>query len=175
MHIRVISFGMNWWSMYSTDTSDPYCFRRRVAYFNAAALMFGRRLRHSALYPGQIRFNATSGFDPEFQSRSIGRTFLCSGPSEFGRKTHLLFMRLTSKIEPDAYLVTLRSADHGAILFDEPGWRSRGVQPISISQRRKRYEAMLLMRHQDWVKTDLGRWRIDAADARLVLAEEVQP
>ena len=61
MRVCVISFGTNWWAMHSSDTSNPYCFRRRAAYFNAAALMCGRRLRHSAIYPGQIRFNAKSG------------------------------------------------------------------------------------------------------------------
>ena len=37
MRVRLISFGTNWWAMHSHDTSDPYCFRRRAAWFNAAA------------------------------------------------------------------------------------------------------------------------------------------
>ena len=78
MHIRVISFGTNWWAMRSNDVNDPFCFRRKAAYFNAAGLMSGRRLHHSAIFPGQIRFNAKSGFDPEFPLRAVGRTFLCS-------------------------------------------------------------------------------------------------
>ena len=52
MYVRVISFGTNWWAMCSRDTSDPYCFRRRAAWFNAAALMSGRRLHHSAIFAG---------------------------------------------------------------------------------------------------------------------------
>jgi hypothetical protein len=76
MHIRVISFGTNWWAMRSNDVNDPFCFRRKAAYFNAAGLMSGRRLHHSAIFPGQIRFNAKSGFDPEFPLRALARHFL---------------------------------------------------------------------------------------------------
>ena len=96
MYIRIVSFGTNWWAMNSHDTSDPYCFRRRAAWFNAAALMSGRRLHHSAIFPGQIRFNSKSGFDPEFPLRAIGKIFQCSPPRQFAGKMHLLFERRTS-------------------------------------------------------------------------------
>jgi hypothetical protein len=171
MRVRVISFGTNWWVMHSSERSDPYCFRRRSAYFNAAALMCGSRLRHSAIYPGQIRFNAKSGFDPEFPSRAIGLTFLCSGPTQVAGRVHLLFARLASETPPDAYLVTVNSADHGSIRFNKPSWRSSGVQPISVSLRGPRYEAMLLMGGGDWVRSDLGRWKIDASGTRLSLSD----
>jgi hypothetical protein len=174
MRVRVISFGTNWWAMSSTDRSDPYCFKRRAAYFNAAALMCGKRIRRSAAYPGQIRFNVKSGFDPEFPSRAIGRTFLCSGPNQIAGRVHLLFARMAAGTSPDAYLVTLNSVDHGAIRFDRPGWRSSGVQPISISLRGPRYEAMLLMGGVDWVRSDLGQWIIDAADNRIALSNCVE-
>jgi len=171
MYIRLISFGTNWWAMRSGDTSDPFCFRRQSAYFNAAALMSGRRLRHSALYPGQIRFNAKSGFDPEFSSRAIGKIFLCKGPLQVAGKCHLLLIRPAKGMRPDSSLVTLNSSDHGAIAFDQLGWKSAKVQPVSVSQRAFRYEAMLLMGDQDWVQSDLGRWRVDPSGCRLVLAE----
>jgi hypothetical protein len=171
MYIRVISFGTNWWAMRSTDTDDPLCFRRRAAYFNAAALMSGRRLRHSAICPGQVRFNTKSGFDPEFPNRSIGKTFVCSGPTQFGGRTHLLFVRMERATPPDAYLVTLNSADHGSIKFDERGWRSPGVIPVSISLRGPRYEAMLLMGASDWVESELGRWSVSQPDCRLLLSD----
>ena len=93
MYIRVISFGTNWWAMRSRAVDDPFCFRRKAAYFNAAALMSGRRLHHSAIFPGQVRFNGKSGFDPEFPLRTIGKTFLCSAPRQFAGKMHLLFER----------------------------------------------------------------------------------
>ena len=64
-------------------------------------------------------------------------------------------------ITPDGYLVTLKSAEHGAIQFAKPGWKSAGVQPISISLRGEKYEAMLLLGGGDWVESDLGRWQVD--------------
>ena len=171
MYIRVISFGTNWWAMRSTDTGDLLCFRRRAAYFNAAALMSGRRLRHSAIYPGQVRFNTKSGLDPEFPGRAIGKTFLCSGPNQCGGRTHLLVERIEKTTHPDAYLVTLNSADHGSIKFDERGWRSSGVIPVLISLRGPRYEAMLLMGASDWVESELGRWSVSQPDCRLLLSD----
>ena len=169
MYVRVVSFGTNWWTMHSRDTSDPYCFRRRAAWFNAAALMSGRRLHHSAIFPGQVRFNAKSGFDPEFPLRSVGITFLCSGPRQFAGKLHLLFERRAAGTVPDAYLVTLKSAEHGAIPFAKPGWKSAGVRPISISLRGEKYEAMLLFGSGDWVESDLGRWLVDQSGCRIRL------
>jgi hypothetical protein len=171
MRVCVINFGTNWWAMRSPDRSDPYCFRRNAAYFNAAALMCGRRLHHSAIFPGQVRFNVKSGFDPEFPSRAIGRTFLCSGPNQVAGRVHLLFMRPVAATPPDAYLVTLNSIEHSSIRFDKPGWRSSGVQPISISLRGPRYEAMLLMGVTDWVWSELGKWMVDTARNRLELAD----
>jgi len=171
MYIRVISFETNWWAMCSDDTSDPLCFRRRAAYFNAAALMSGRRLHHSAVFPGQVRFNGKSGFDPEFPLRAIGKTFLCAAPSQFAGKMHLLFERRAGEMTPEAYLVTLRSAEHGAIQFGRPGWKSAGVRPISISLRGEKYEAMLLFGHGDWVESDLGRWQLDPTQCRIRLVQ----
>ncbi len=170
MYVRVISFGTNWWMMHPSDTGDPYCFRRGAAYFNAAALKSGRRLHHSAIYPGQIRFNTQSGFDPEFPSRAIGKTFLCSGPNEFAGKVHLLFLQLVKDVHPDGYLVALNSMEHGLIRFRKPGWMSVGVKPISISMRGLRFEAMLLIRTGDWIESDLGRWRVNANGTGLSLS-----
>jgi hypothetical protein len=171
MHVRVVSFGTNWWAMNSHDTSDPYCFRRRAAWFNAAALMSGRRLRHSAIFPGQVRFNSKSGFDPEFPLRALGITFQCSVPHQYAGKMHLLFERRAAGTVPDGYLVTLKSAEHGAIQFGKPGWKSAGVRPISISLRGNRYEAILLFGGQDWVESDLGRWQVDQSQCRIRLSE----
>ena len=174
MYVRVVSFGTNWWATHSRDTNDPFCFRRRAAWFNAAALKSGRRLRHCAIFPGQVRFNSKSGFDPEFPLRAAGKTFLCSGPSEFAGKMHLLFERHTTGMAPDAYLVTLKSAEHGAIQFAKAGWKSAGVRPISISLRGERYEAMLLFGSGDWVESDLGRWQVDQIQCRIRLNDVCQ-
>jgi len=169
MYVRVVSFGTNWRVMHSRETSDPFCFRRRAAWFNASALKSGRRLRHCAIFPGQVRFNSKSGFDPEFPFRAIGKTFLCSEPRQFAGKMHLLFERHATGMTPEAYLVSFRSSEHGAIRFDKPGWKSAGVRPISISVRGERYEAMLLFGSGDWVESDLGRWQVDQVRCRIRL------
>lgn len=171
MYIRVISLGTNWWAMRSRELNDPLCFRYRAAYFNSTALRYGRRLRLSAVFPGHIRFNSKSGFDPEFPQRAIGKTFLCSIPRQFAGKTHLLIEQRARRMTPGAYLVTLKNEEHGAIQFAQPGWKSAGVRPISISLRGRRYEAMLLFGAQDWVESDIGRWQIDQLHCRIALTE----
>lgn len=170
MRVRIIGFGTNWWAMHSRDLNDPYCFRRRAAWFNSTGLKYGSRLRLCWAYPGHIRFNVNSGFQPEYPLRSIGRTFLCSGPNHLSGRTHLLFVRVSRESVPEQYLVTMTDASNGRLLFTSPSWRSDGVQPISVSLRGLRYEAMLLMGRQDWVETDLGRWSISGDNERLVLA-----
>jgi hypothetical protein len=171
MHVRVISFGTNWWVMHSRNLDDSYCFGRNTAWFNSTGLMSGRRLRLCWIYPGQIRFNLTSGFDPEFKSRAMGKTFWCCGPNRFRGKTHLLFVRPAGSTCPDTHLVTLSSGEHGPIQFDKPGWKSRGVEPIAVSLRGRRYEAMMLITAGSWIQSDLGRWMISADGRRLVLSE----
>jgi hypothetical protein len=56
--------------------------------------------------------------------------------------------------------VVLNSFEHGLIRFRKSGWMSSGVRPISISMRGPRFEAMLLLRVDDWIESDLGRWRV---------------
>jgi hypothetical protein len=87
---------------------------------------------------------------------------------------HLLIERRASETMPDAYLVTLRSSEHGAMQFGKPGWKSAGVSPISISLRGPRYEAMLLFGDQDWVESDLGRWQVDQRQCRIRLSDVVE-
>jgi hypothetical protein len=172
MRVRIISFGTNWWAMHGRDLDDPYCFHRDAAWFNSAALMCGHRIRLCWAHPGHIRFNQNSGFQPEFPLRSIGKTFLCAGPNRLDGRTHLLLSRMAGDSGCDLYLVTVSDSSHGRIRFAIPHWRSRGVQPISISLRGSRYEAMLLMGQSDWLETDLGRWSISPQSLRLVLSEE---
>jgi hypothetical protein len=169
MRVRVISFGSNWWAVHSNDLDDPYCFRRRAAWFNSAGLKYGRRLRLCWAYPGHIRFNENSGFHPEHPFRSLGKTFLCSGPNLLEGRTHLLFSHLLKEPGSDRYLVTVNELSNGQISFATLAWRSAGVQPISVSLRGVRYEAMVLMGKEDWIETDLGRWVVSKDGRRLAL------
>lgn len=50
MMVRILSCGVHWWGMHSKNIEDPYCFRRKPAYFNTTGLMYGRRLRNCQIY-----------------------------------------------------------------------------------------------------------------------------
>ena len=169
MIVRVLSCGVHWWGMHSSHVDDPFCFRRKSAYFNTTGLMYGRRRRECHIYPGLLRFNRTSGFDPEFVDRIPGRTFRTSGPRLHGGKIHLLFDFPAAGESPDAYLATLRPESHGGIEFRDKHWRSPGVQPIAVSKQRDRYEAMVLIQPGHWIETLRGRWKISTATHQLEL------
>jgi hypothetical protein len=70
------------------------------------------------------------------------------------------------------YLVTLNDAEHGPIQFGKPGWKTDGVEAISVSVRHTRYEAMLLMSARSWIQSKWGRWQVSADGRRLVLDEQ---
>jgi hypothetical protein len=169
MRVRIISFGTNWWTAHSRDLTDPLCFRRNAAWFNSAGLKYGRRLRLCWVFPGQIRFNRTSGLHPEYPLRSTGKTFQCTAPNYLRGRTHLLIATPASPSAPDCFLVTVNERMHGRISFASRAWISDGVQPISVSLRGSRYEAMVLMSATDWIQTNLGHWAISGDQKRLVL------
>ena len=117
MMVRILSCGVHWWGMHSKNIEDPYCFRRKPAYFNTTGLMYGRRLRNCQIYPGMMRFNRTSGFDPEFVDRISGKTFQAAPPRLYDGKVQLLIEFPGTGQAPDTYLVTLHPETHGAIEF----------------------------------------------------------
>jgi hypothetical protein len=170
MHIRMMSFGVNWWAAHSGDVNDPYRYRRNAAWFNSAGLKYGQRLRLCWVLPGQIRFNQSSGFNPEFRARTTGKIFECEEPRAFNGRIHLLVTKLANHCTPDAYLLTLTDGAHGEIDFKNPGWKSPGVRPISVSLRPPRYEAIVLMGANDWVRSDLGEWRLGPGQCNLTRA-----
>ena len=174
MIVRILSCGTHWWGQHSGPLDDPFRFRRRSAYFNSTSLMSGRRRHDCFLYPGRIRFNRTSGFDPESVDRISGKTYEVSGPTLHGGELHLLFAFPAISRTPEAYLVTIRSETHGAIPFSGRAWRAPGAQPIAVSSLGDRYEAMLLLRPRQWVETDRGRWVVNADGRKLILEEGVQ-
>ncbi len=167
MMVKILSCGVHWWGMHSKNIEDPYCFRRKPTYFNTTGLIYGHRLRKCQIYPGVLRFNRTSRFDPEFVERIPGKIFRAAPPQLHDGKVHLLFEFPGNGQTPDAYLVTLHPETHGAIAFRNRNWKSPGVQPIAVSKQHDRYEAMLLMQPGHWVETDRGRWQISAATGNL--------
>lgn len=171
MRVRIISLGTNWWSARPSDVANPFCFRRNAAWFNSAGLMYGSRMRLCWVYPGQVRFNRSSGFNPDFPSKVVGRVLECNEPNRLNGRMHLLVSRLLdSEVQPDRYLVSLTERMCGPIRFNQAGWKSDGVQLISVSLRRDRYEVMALMGKDDWIKSNVGLWSLSQDCVRLELA-----
>jgi hypothetical protein len=82
---------------------------------------------------------------------------------------HVLFRLPADNNSPDRFLITLNERAHGRISFATSAWRSNGVQPISVSVRGARYEAMVLIGATDWVETELGKWILSADGRRIEL------
>jgi hypothetical protein len=129
VRVRIIGLGTNWWAAHSRDLNDPFCFRRNAAWFNSAGLKYGRRLRMCWAFPGQIRFNLTSNFDPDRPLRSIGRTFECSGPNFFDGRIHLLFVFLPTTILPIAIWSHSTSARMGTFRSQPAHGDQTGFSP----------------------------------------------
>lgn len=163
MRVRMISFGSNWWAGRSAG--------RQPAWFNSAGIRHGSRIDHNWIWAGQVRFNRSSGFHPEFPLRAVGATFSCGLPQIYGGRTHLLVTEKWPNAEPDEYLVTVTNGVHGQIFFDSADWSSPGVQPISISRKEMRFEAVLLMRPDAWIRSELGAWQITPDGRTLSLME----
>jgi hypothetical protein len=174
VRVRVVSFGTNWWSAHPADVADPFCFRRNAAWFNSAGLKYGGRLRLCWVYPGQVRFNQSSGFNPEYPNRALGRIFECDGPNRMFGRVHLLITRAADPTaEPNQYLVTFSERLCGPIRFNRPDWKSDDVQLISVSVRRERYEVMALMNQTSWIESNIGPWMLSPDCVRLVLSDSV--
>ncbi len=171
MRVRIVSLGTNWWSAHSSNVADPICFRRNAAWFNSAGLRYGSRLRLCWVYPGQVRFNQSSGFHPEFPDRSVGKIYECKGPTRMHDRMHLLIAGVAPPdTQPDRYLVTLSERLCGPIAFNRPGWKSPNVQLISASVRRGRYEVIALLDESSWIESTVGPWMLSPDRTRLVLA-----
>lgn len=172
MRVRIVSLGTNWWSAHSSNVADPFCFRRNAAWFNSAGLKFGNRLRLCWAYPGQLRFNRTSGFNPEFRHRCLGITFECDGPNRMHDRMHLLVAQpARPNLPPDRYLVTFSDRLCGSIRFNRPEWKSGDVQLICASVRRDRYEVMALMSEASWIESAVGLWTLTRDRKGLALSE----
>ena len=90
MYVRVVSFGSNWWEMHFARPGRPLVLQTKSGLVQSAALHCGRRIRYFAAFPGQIRFNMTSGFNPEFPTRALGRIFVCSGQTNMEERRTFL-------------------------------------------------------------------------------------
>jgi hypothetical protein len=75
------------------------------------------------------------------------------------------------------FLVVAPSERFGNFDICSPEWKSNPVIPIAVSQLRSMQEIMMLMQVGDWIRSNIGTWRLTAvkdlsAGATLQLDEE---
>jgi hypothetical protein len=170
--VRILSFGCNWWSRFGREPESRFRYTKHAAYYNSTGVQCGRKIRRHWIVPGLIRFNGTGDFDPHCPSRSIGQVFSCTEPVFACGGNRVLFERKVKQSEiPDYFLVGVASERYGQIDF-KADWKPEHCLAIATSELRDKQEALLLMKSDDWVRSNLGRWRLtptNELDAGIVL------
>ena len=178
MLVRILSFGCNWWYRFGRNPDDRYRFTRRAAYYNSTGVRCGAKIRRHWIIPGLIRFNGAGDFNPHFRARAIGETYSCTEPVfALGGNRIVFEKRVSRSVVPDFFLVVVSSERFGVLDFQSSTWRSSNTFAIAASHLRERQEAMLLMKIDGWIASDLGFWRLQASSqlstgAILQLTEE---
>jgi hypothetical protein len=172
MLVKVLHFGCNWWARFGSNPGDPHRYTRHAAYYNSTGIRCGNKVRRHWIVPGLIRFNGAGDFNPHLPSRSLGHTFLASGPDFlFGGNRLLLKKKMADSATPDCHLVVVSQELHGRFDFASSGWKSPGVLVISASQLRQTQEAMLLIKPGDWIRSSCGLWQVSLSDCSRLGAE----
>jgi|SRR5579864_7454967 len=161
MLVQILDFGSNWWSRFRRDSRDPFRFTRHAAYFNSTGLRCGRKIRRYWILPGLVRFNGVLNVLAYGHARQIRATFECADLTFAYGGNRLLILRQVPRLQtPDYYLILIRDERHGYIHFEGEHWKSAGTLPIAISHFKTRFEALILMKPGDWVRTELGMWQL---------------
>jgi hypothetical protein len=135
---------------------------RRTAYYNTTGVLVNGQLETRPQISGHVRFNGTSGFDPNYPSRAIHQVFECADPCIWKMQNKLLFERLVQPpTNPDLYLVVARSEQTGRLDVGYAGWRSGNTGVISFSEDGEQQETMLLMAAGSWLRSRLGILVVD--------------
>lgn len=178
MLVKILGFGCNWWRRCGTDPSDRFRYTKHAAFYNSTGVQCGRKIRRHWVIPGLIRFNGATTQMRHDLSQCIGQTFVCTQPVFALGGYRVVFERKAEKRHerPDCFLLVMSADRFGAVQFEHPSWKSDGAQVIAASRLREKQEIMLLMRFDDWIETNLGRWYLTPvpalqASAALQLAE----
>jgi hypothetical protein len=157
MLVGVTGFGSVWRRRVQRDASNPERFAR-AAYFNTTGVMANGTVVPHRKIAGHARFNCVGGFNPNYPNRMIGRVFACDEPCVWNGQNKVFFRHNVPKpVEPDCFLVVVRSQEFGHLHVGAEGWKSDESFLVSFSEWRDQQEAMLLMACGNWVQTDLGR------------------
>lgn len=157
MLVSVLGFGSIWTRrLANAERSSESLSPRRIAYYNTTGVAVGGRVRNRPRIYGVARYNAISGFRPDWQERMLGRVFECDPPCVWQGHPKIFFSAVRARPErPDAYLVVLRSADFGALAADDR-WLSVDGHVISLSQDGPTQEAMVVLPAFGWVRCGRG-------------------
>jgi hypothetical protein len=156
--VKILNFGCNWWRRYGSDPEDSFRYTRRAVFYNSTGVQCGSKIRRHWVIPGLIRFNGASDFAPHQFSRCIGQTFSCTQPVYALGGNRVVFEKKVKPADPDYFLVVVSTDRHGVFDFQSTGWTSAGSHPIAASCLRATQEAMLLMRLNGWIESNIGRW-----------------
>jgi len=174
MLVAVTGFGSVWRHRFGTNADDARRFARAV-YYNTTGVVVEDKVRQRPRICGYARFDAVSGFKPNFPSRTINRVFECGEPSVWMGYNKLLFKRmLTAAERPDRFFVVVRPELTGVLEVGTAGWRSPDTWLLSFSECAQQQEAMLLMPAYSWIVGQFGRFVLEPSErrpwtARLVL------
>ena len=158
MLVTVTGFGSVWRRHFGKDQSDPKRFSR-AAYFNTTGVHINGKIRTRPKIVGHVRFNGAGGFNPNRPLGMINSVFECAEPCIWQGQNKVLFKHMLSAPEqPDYFLVVVRASEIGHLDVGLPAWRSEGTFLVSFSECGKQQEAMLLMPHGSWLRTDFGRY-----------------
>jgi hypothetical protein len=166
MLVAVTAFG-SLWRLRSREEEEGSRLVADTSYYNTTGVLVNGTLRQRPKISGYVRFNGTSGFDPNYPSRAIERVFECAEPCVWKGDNKLLFKRMLNKPEkPDMFLIVLQRGVHGELAIGANDWRSRDSWLISFSENREQQEAMLLMPAHGEVVTTLGVWFVQPLESQ---------
>jgi hypothetical protein len=166
MLVAVTGFGSVWRHRFGKNADDARRFARAV-YYNTTGVVIEDKVRQRTRICGYARFDAVSGFNPNFPSRTINRVFECGEPSVWMGYNKLLFKRmLTAGERPDCFFVVIPPELTGVLAVGTAGWRSPDTWLLSFSECAQQQEAMLLMPAYGWVVGQFGRFVLEPSEQR---------
>ena len=157
MFVTVTNFGSVWRVKYGESGRTK---RAVTAFFNTTGVDVDGKVRPRSKIGGDIRFNNAGGFNPHRYLGMINRVFDCEEPSVWQNRNRVLFKSvLAEPREPDYLLVVVRSCELGRLDLTT-SWRDSNTVLISFSEANEQQEAMLLMRPDAWIRSNLGVYRL---------------
>jgi len=166
MLVAITGLGSVWRWRFGRNADDPTRFAR-AAYFNTTGVPVNGVIRPRAKIAGHARFNAEGGFDPNCPQRMVNRVFECAEPCVWRGQNKILFKRmLHAPRQPDCFLVVGRQSEIGRVQIGTSAWKSDNGLLIALSECADAQEIMVLLPAGGWIRTDIGKFTLQAIAAR---------